>query len=71
MITVQMSFGNRLKLLREVNSLSQEQLAQRVSSSRVYICELECGKANPSIKVLSNIAKGLGVTLSELLDGVE
>ena len=70
MIPVQKSFGDRLKLMREVKCLSQEQLAQRVSSSRVYICELECGKANPSIQILSQIANGLGMTLSELLDGV-
>ena len=59
-------FGKRLKELRLARGLSQEELAFRVGIHRTYLGGIERGERNPSLRNLAAIAKGLGVSLSEL-----
>ena len=47
-------------------SLSQEEFAFRVGVNRTYLGGIERGERNPSLRNLAAIAKGLGVSLSEL-----
>ena len=60
-------FGRHIQALREETGLSQEALAAKAKLSRHYISELESGKRNPSLDVLMRLAKGLKVTLAELV----
>lgn len=61
-------FSQKLKMLRQERGLSQEGLALLCNIDRTYVGRLENPKRNPSLEILSKIADGLGMTLSELLD---
>jgi transcriptional regulator with XRE-family HTH domain len=61
-------FANRLKKIRKDRGLSQEALALLCDIDRTYIGRIENLKRNPSLEILYKIAKGLDVSLSELLD---
>ena len=63
---VQTQFGKRVRELRLVRGLSQEDLAFRSGVHRTYLGGIEQGKRNPSLKNVAAISKALGVTLSEL-----
>lgn len=59
-------FGARLKVLREGQSLSQEELAHRAELHRTYVSGLERGVRNPTLTVLEKLARGLGITIPTL-----
>jgi transcriptional regulator with XRE-family HTH domain len=60
--------GKMLKQRREEKHLTQAQLAHQVGVSQTYIAKLESGdKKNPTLDLLKNIAKALGVPVTELL----
>ena len=61
-------FSQKLKMLRQERGLSQEGLALLCNIDRTYVGRLENLKRNPSLEILSKIADGLGMTVSELLD---
>lgn len=61
------SFGLRIKKLRKIKKLSQEELAELSGLHRTYISSLERGRRNPTLTTLSLISKGLNVTIDELL----
>jgi len=67
-------FYNRLGEIiidqRKKKSLSQEQLALLSDVNRTYLSKIEKGKANPSVKILSKIAKTLKIRVKDLLEGV-
>lgn len=60
--------GKRIKKLRDVLDLTQEDLAEKIRVSVVYIGYIEQGRNTPSLKVLQKIAKALKVPLSKLLE---
>jgi transcriptional regulator with XRE-family HTH domain len=60
--------GARIKVERQRARLTQQALASQVGISRIYIAKLEAGdRTSPSLPVLEQIAKALGVTLVDLL----
>ncbi len=61
-------FSKRLKELCLQRGLSQESLALICDIDRTYIGRIENLKRNPSLEILSKIANGLGIKLSDLLD---
>lgn len=63
--------GARIRQCREKRQWTQDQLAERAELDRSYIAGIEAGLRNPSIKALTKIARGLGLTLSALLESVE
>ncbi len=71
MMNVETQLGMRIKYLRNQKKMSIEELALESSISANYLCELENGKRNPSLNVLDKIAKGLGISMSSLLEGIE
>lgn len=64
------AFGARVVLLRRSQGLSQGKLGQMIGMDRSYISDIENGKRNLSLECMSKLADGLGVTLSELCEGV-
>ena len=62
--------GRRIAFLRKEKGLSQVDLAADANMAKSYLSELELGKRNPSVLVLSRIAAALGTTLEELFKGV-
>ena len=48
--------------------MTQEDLAEKVGVSRVYIGYIEQNKNTPSLEILEKIARALKVKISELID---
>lgn len=67
---VQKKFGKRLAELRASKNITQENLSFELDVDRTYISYIERGKRNPSLYMLSKIAKALRVHLSELTERV-
>ncbi len=68
MITV--NLGLRIKELRNITGLSQEKFALKIGMDRTYFASVEAGKRNVAIINIKKIADGLGVSLSELFEGL-
>ena len=62
--------GNRIRELRKETGLSQEKFALKIGMDRTYFASVELGKRNIALKNIEKIANGLGVTLSELFEGI-
>jgi transcriptional regulator with XRE-family HTH domain len=63
-------FGQRVRDLREAKGLSQEAFAEECRLDRTYISGVERGKRNIGIQNVRVIAKALGVSLSNLFEGL-
>ena len=63
---LQKRFGRRIKELRGVRGLSQEELAFQTGIHRTYLAGIERGIRNPCLKNIAAISEGLGVALYEL-----
>jgi transcriptional regulator with XRE-family HTH domain len=59
--------GRRLKKLREERDMSRAELAKRAGISREYVRLLESGSYDPTVGTLQNLARALGVALTDLL----
>ena len=57
----------RLRQLRAARGLSQEALAQKAHVSRGYLARIELGRHDPTLSVLRRLAKGLRVSVAELV----
>ena len=68
MITV--DFGNRIRELRTGIGQSQEKFALKIGMDRTYYASVESGRRNISLVNIEKIAKGLGVSLSELFETI-
>lgn len=64
------SFGLRCRQLRDQTGLSQEKLDLLINMDRSYYASIETGLRNVTLVNMAKIADGLGVDLSELLQGV-
>ncbi|MEY3557122.1 MAG: hypothetical protein RLZZ580_3180 [Cyanobacteriota bacterium] len=56
---------------RAALGISQEELGLRCHLDRTYISGLERGVRNPSLTALVTLAKGLNITVSQLLENLE
>jgi transcriptional regulator with XRE-family HTH domain len=63
--------GKRVQELRAAKDWSQEEFAHVSGLHRTYIGQIERGEKNISFGNLSKVSSVLGVTLSELLSGLE
>lgn len=63
-------FGKRLRQLRTKRGWSQEELAYRVGMDVSYLSEVENGKKEPCLRKLKELAQGLEVTVSRLMQGL-
>lgn len=59
-----------LKSLREVNKLTQKELAEKVGLSRKTIVRYETGKTVPSILEAYKLADALEVSIDDLVCGM-
>ena len=65
---IKKKFGKKVKLLRIEKGWSQEKLALTADLDRTYIPSIEAGKRNASLLTIEKIAKGFGLSVSELLN---
>ena len=62
-----MELGEKLKELRKLKGLTQEEVAGAIFVSRTAVSKWESGRGYPSIELLKAIAKFFGVTIDQLL----
>lgn len=60
-----MDIGSKIKELRILNGLTQEELADRSELSKGFISQLENDLTSPSISTLEDILQCLGMTINE------
>lgn len=66
-----MEIGKRLKELRIMNNLTQEELADRAELSKGFISQMENDLTSPSIATLTDILQCLGSNLKEFFNETE
>lgn len=65
------TFGLNVKKYRVVKKMTQEQLAEAISTSSVQIGRVECGKNACTIHMLLKLCMALDVTPNSLFSGIE
>lgn len=63
-----MTISQRIKKRRKALGLTQEQLANRVGTTRIYITYVETGVKVPSLAMLKTIASALECKAGDLID---
>ncbi|WP_028042890.1 helix-turn-helix domain-containing protein [Candidatus Stoquefichus massiliensis] len=58
---INMKFGRRIKELRLIQNISQEELGFRCQLSKNYVSDVERGTRNVSLKAIEKFALGLKV----------
>jgi len=57
---------NRIRELRKLNKITQEELSKQVGVSRQSIIAIESGKFNPSLELAYNISKAFNSIIEEV-----
>lgn len=65
------AFGQVVREARQANRLSQEQLALGAGLNRNYVMDIEAGRRKPSIITIFALARGLGVSPTQLIAHTE
>ena len=66
-----MTFGEKLKKLRNESGLTQDELAERLYVTRTAISKWETNKGYPNIESLKAIASFFSITVDDLLSSDE
>ncbi len=66
-VVKRMRTENRIKVLREHRQLTQQALADAVGMNRLYLSQIETGRATGGLKTLTRIAKVLRTQLDMLV----
>ena len=64
---IRQRFAKNVRRLRRAMDISQEAFADMAGLHRTYVSAVERGTRNPSITVVAQFAKALGVEPGELL----
>lgn len=65
----QLQVALAIRTLRQRTGLSQRQLALRMAVPRTYVSKIENEKATPTLSSLERLARALGVSVPDLLNG--
>ena len=71
LMNIKSNIGQRIKELRLIKGISQEQLALRAELDRTYMTSVENGKRNISIQNIEKIIKALETTFEEFFKGFD
>lgn len=69
-MNIQKAFGLKVQQLRKESGMSQEKFALSIDMDRTYLASVEAGKRNISLCNIEKIAKGLNISVSELLSDI-
>ncbi|MBM3464576.1 MAG: helix-turn-helix transcriptional regulator [Armatimonadetes bacterium] len=61
------ALGQRTKDVRMMRGLTQYQMAQMMDTAQSHVCAVELGRARPSLRFLTRMARALVMTVDELL----
>jgi transcriptional regulator with XRE-family HTH domain len=70
-LTIEEAFGEVIRKLRRDNQISQEKLAELSNLDRSFISLLECGRKQPSLITIFQIAKAFDISVSKIMSLVE
>ena len=65
------AFGDRVRVLRKDAGWSQEEFADQCDLDRTYVGGIERGERNVGMRNIEKIAKALGLTIAQMMEGVE
>lgn len=68
---IKLNLGERVKTLRKEQDLSQESFSMMIGLTRSYVSKIENGGCNPTLDALFKISRGFGMSLPELIDGID
>jgi transcriptional regulator with XRE-family HTH domain len=60
--------GRNVKRFRRARGWTQQSLADRVSTSRIYVAQIEAARKEVSLEMLARLARALRVKPGALLD---
>jgi transcriptional regulator with XRE-family HTH domain len=66
-LSLEKSFGLRLRAKRDMLGISQEELADRSGIHRTYVSQLERGLKSPSLSTLYALALALSIDVIDLV----
>ena len=70
-MTIEEAFGEVIRELRKASQLSQEKLAEGSNLDRSFISLLECGRKQPSLITIFQLARAFNLPASKILSLVE
>jgi len=68
LLNINQNFATTLKVLRKEKGLTQHNLREKSGLSLRMISDLECGIRQPTLGTLFKLAKGLNISMSELIE---
>ncbi len=68
-MNIKIRIGDRIRQLRNLKDISQEELAHLADLDRTYITSVENGRRNISIVNIEKICKALEISLSKFFTG--
>ena len=68
MNNIVVKLGERVRALRKMHKLTQEQLAERANLHPTYVGQIERGETSATIGIISRIADSLSIRMAELFD---
>ncbi len=71
MDSLRIRLGHTVRELRASAGYSQERFAAKIKVHRTFMGTIERGKTNPSLDTLERLAKGLGMSVWELIRAAE
>ena len=63
--------GDRVRALRKERGLTQMALSELTGLARTYVGRMEQGKSEVSFVAVAQVARALGTSVAELVDGLE
>lgn len=63
------TIGENIAYFRKKNKLTQEELAEKLSVTSQAVSKWECDSSYPDITGMQSLAKALGVTVDEIING--
>jgi transcriptional regulator with XRE-family HTH domain len=70
-LTIEEAFGEAIRDLRKAKQISQEKLAEVSNLDRSFISLLECGRKQPSLITIFQLAEAFNLSASKILSLVE
>lgn len=67
---IKRAFGSRVRALRKSRHWSQETMGEACDLHWTYIGQVERGERNLGLQSIEKIARGLKITMAELMRGV-
>lgn len=69
--TIEQKLGAAIMMCRRNQLISQEDFARKAGITRSYMSSIENGKRVVSVSIIEKCAKALGISMSELFNGID